>query len=65
MERRHIKKMKNEIITKDNYKEPETFGEYVNNDIFIDNSYRDLAIQNIKDNPIKYISFYFKKLFSL
>ena len=56
--------MKNEIITKDNYKEPETFGEYVNNDIFIDNSYRDLAIQNIKDNPIKYISFYFKKLFS-
>ena len=58
------KKMKNEMITKDNYKEPETFGEYVNNDIFIDNSYRDLAIQNIKDNPIKYISFYFKKLFS-
>ena len=43
-----ISKIENEIITKDNYKEPETFGEYVNNDIFIDNFTEILQFKTLR-----------------
>lgn len=58
------KKIKNKTITKENYKDPETFGEVVDNDVFIDNYYKKLAIENIKKDSIKYFLFYTKKLFS-
>ncbi len=33
-------------------------------DLIIDDYYRDAAVSNIKKNPLKYISLYFKKFFS-